>query len=78
MFRATNDDPELETVHLGQFTDAHAEDIVVLLEGADIHHWTKSSGRFSRVVFGGDWGTHLFVDSRRLDEARALAATIAN
>lgn len=69
-------DGQTRTVHLGQYTDDHAAEISELLAEADIHHWWKSTGRFARVVFGGDWGTHLFVDEERLDDARQIAATI--
>ncbi len=71
-------DGEIETVHLGQYTDDHAQEISARLGEADIHHWWKSSGRFARVLFGGDWGTHLFVDADRLDDAKAIADVIGD
>lgn len=70
------DKGHIETVHLGQFTDEHAETISAALEDAGIHHWQKSTGRFTRVVFGHEWGTRLFVDKGRLDESAAIAKGI--
>ena len=63
-------------MHLGQFTDEHADAIQVLLDGEGITHWRKRSGRVMRVLSAFDWGTHLFVDAARLDDARALAAQV--
>lgn len=64
------------TVHLGQFTDEHAETIAEALHGAGIAFWHKSSGRFTRVLFAGDWGTRLYVDESRLPEARTIAESV--
>ena len=66
----------VSTVYLGQFTDEHAEAIAKELEEAGIVWWYKQSGRLVRTLFAGDWGVRLFVDSKRLDEARALAARV--
>ena len=67
---------DVRTVELGQFTDENAELIAERLEGAAIVWYAKSSGRFGRLLFAGDWGVRLFVDQDRLEEARALAAEI--
>jgi len=66
----------VRTVELGQFEDANAERIVQRLEDAGIEWWTKGSGRFTRLVSAADWGTRVFVDAERLDEARQLATEV--
>ncbi len=63
----------VRTVELGQFEDDHAEQIRARLHEAGIVVWAKRSGAFARVLFAGDWGTRLFVDQERMDEARAIA-----
>jgi len=67
---------QVRTEELGQFTDEHAEDVAAALEGAGIVWWHKSSGRFTRLLSAGDWGTRIYVDVTRMDEARALAREI--
>jgi hypothetical protein len=64
------------TAYLGQFTDADAEQVAGALEGAGIVWWYKTSGRFARTIFAGDWGVRLFVDEARLDEARTIAEEV--
>ena len=66
----------VSTVYLGQFTDEHANAIAKELEEAGIVWWYKQSGRITRVLFAGDWGTRLFVDEKRLEEARESAARV--
>lgn len=66
------------TVELGQYLDEHAEAIAVRLEDADIVHWAKRSGGLTRLLSAGDWGTRLFVDADRLDDARRLAAEVVD
>jgi len=63
----------VRTVELGQFEDDNAHRIAEHLEAAGIVWWSKSSGRFTRFVSAADWGTRLFVDVERIDEARRLA-----
>jgi len=58
---------------LGQFTDEHAEVLLDRLEAAGIEHWVKRTGAFTRLLFAGDWGTRIFIDVARRDEARQLA-----
>lgn len=61
----------VSTVHLGQFTWEHANDIAAELEDAGIAWWYKAPGFFSQIwEFGG---VRLFVDRTRLDEAKAIA-----
>lgn len=67
---------DVRTVELGQFTDENAEAIAGALVDAGIVWYAKSSGRFGRLLFAADWGTRLFVDEARLDEARTLAAEV--
>jgi hypothetical protein len=64
---------KISTVYLGQFTEDHAEAIAKALEDAGIVWWQKGAGRLTKVLFAGDWGVRLFVDEKRLDEARAIA-----
>jgi hypothetical protein len=63
----------ITTVHLGQFTDEHANAIAGELENAGIAWWYKQPGYFSRIW---EQGTRLFVDSTRLDEAQEIARRI--
>lgn len=66
-------DPNVTTVHLGQFTREHANQIGEELERRDIVWWYKDPGYFSRVW---EFGVRLFVDRQRLDEARVIAERI--
>ena len=61
------------TVHLGQFTDEHANEIAGKLEAAGIAWWYKQPGYFSRIW---ERGTRLFVDAERLEEAKVLAREV--
>lgn len=67
----------MATRYLGQFTDEHAETIASRLEQAGIVWWHKTHGSLMRVISFHDWGTRLFVDESRMDEARAIAEEIA-
>ena len=62
--------PDVRTVHLGQFTPDHAEQLAEQLDAAGIVWWTKEPGFINRI-----WqlGVEVFVDRARLDEARAIA-----
>lgn len=66
-------DADIRTVHLGQFTHEHANDIAGELEKAGIVWWYKQPGYFSSIW---EKGTRLFVDSARLEEAQALARKV--
>lgn len=66
----------LRTVELGQFVDERAEAIAARLDEAGIVHWAKRSGGLTRWLSAADWGTRLFVDADRLEEARRLAAEV--
>lgn len=63
----------IRTVHLGQFTHEHANEIAGELEKAEIVWWYKQPGYFSSIW---EKGTRLFVDSARLEEAQAIARRI--
>ena len=64
------------TVLLGQFTDEHAEAIAEQLERAGIVWYHKTSGRVVQIMFRGEWGTRLFVERGRLDDAKAIAKRV--
>ena len=63
----------VRTVHLGQFTHEHANQIAEELEGAGIVWWYKAPGFLSQIW---EHGVRLFVDRERLEEARAIAERV--
>ena len=63
----------LTTVHLGQFTDEHANEIAGELEKLGIAWWYKQPGYFSRIW---ERGTRLFVDQARIEEATEVARRV--
>jgi hypothetical protein len=67
----TRDD--VRTVHLGQFTREHANEIAGLLEDAGIVWWYKAPGFLSQIW---EHGVRLFVDRERLDEAKTIAERV--
>jgi hypothetical protein len=58
------------TVHLGQFTRETANEIAGELEARGISWWYKEPGWLSQVW---EQGVRLFVDKRRLPEAKEIA-----
>jgi hypothetical protein len=66
-------DPNVTTVHLGQFTREAANDIAGELEEAGIVWWYKEPGWLSSLW---EFGVRLFVDKERLPEAKAIAERI--
>ena len=66
-------DPNVRTVHLGQFTWETANAIAGELESAGIVWWYKQPGWLSSL-----WepGIRLFVDRERLAEAREIALRV--
>ena len=62
--------------YLGQFTDEVANAIAGRLEEAGIAWSYKQAGFFTKIYFIGEWGTRMFVDSERLDEARTIAKSV--
>ncbi len=63
----------VDTVHLGRFSRERANEVAGALEKAEIASWYKEPGFFSQIW---EYGVRLFVDSARLDEARAIVADI--
>jgi len=66
-------DPNVTTVHLGQYTREHANAIAGELEAAGIVWWYKEPGFLSSLW---ERGVRLFVDRERLTEARQIAERI--
>lgn len=66
----------MRTVLLDQFEDDNAERVLERLDAARIEHHHKRSGGLTRVLFAGEWGTRIFVDEARLDEARSIAREV--
>jgi hypothetical protein len=66
----------VRTVQLGQFVDENADAIVEALEVEGIVHWTKRHGGLARTLFAGDWGTRIFVDADRLEQAQDITRGI--
>jgi hypothetical protein len=69
----TKDAEKISTVHLGQFTRETANEIAGELEGAGIVWWYKEPGWIAQAW---EFGVRLFVDKKRLVEAKAIAARI--
>lgn len=67
----------MRSAYLGQFTDETANEIAGLLEEAGIPWSYKQAGWLTQILFVGEWGTRLFVDASRLDEARAIVERLA-
>lgn len=63
----------MKTAYLGQYMDETANDIVEALVHADIAWTYKQASFITRALFTGEWGTRLFVDATRLDEAKEIA-----
>lgn len=63
----------VRTVHLGQFTHEHADEIAGELEAAGIVWWYKAPGFLSQIW---EHGVRLFVDRERVEEARAIAERV--
>ena len=66
----------MKTVYLGQYTDEVANRIAGELERARIPWMYKQASWVTRTLFIGEWGTRLFVDSARLDEAKGIAERV--
>ena len=60
------------SVYLGQFTDETANQIAEALHTAGIAWHYKQAGAIGKALFAGDWGTRLFVDSEKLEEAKRI------
>jgi len=66
-------DPNVTTVHLGQFSRETANEIAGELEAAGIVWWYKQPGWLSSLW---EFGVRLFVDRDRLDDAREIARRV--
>ena len=66
----------VRSTYLGQFTDEVANMIAEELEAAKIAWSYKQAGRFTRIFFIGEWGTRLFVDAERLNDAKRIAERV--
>ena len=66
----------MKTSYLGQYTDETANEIAGELERAHIPWTYKQATWVTKALFIGEWGTRLFVDSTRLDEARRIAESV--
>lgn len=66
----------MRTTYLGQYTDETANEIAGELVRAGIDWHYKQAGALARVFFAGEWGTRLYVDRERLEEARRIAERI--
>lgn len=63
----------MKSVYLGQYTDEVANVIAEELEQSQIGWSYKQAGWVTKIFFLGEWGTRMFVDSDRLDEAQKIA-----
>jgi hypothetical protein len=66
----------VRSVYLGQYTDEVANAIAGELEHAQIAWSYKQAGWITQALFVSEWGTRLFVDAERLDEAHAIAERV--
>ena len=67
---------QITTSYLGQYTDEVANKIAEALEAAEIAWTYKQASWITQALFIGEWGTRLFVDSKKLEAARAIAERI--
>ncbi|HVL82434.1 MAG TPA: hypothetical protein VM840_12670 [Actinomycetota bacterium] len=63
----------LRTVYLGQFTDELANEIAGALHDAGIAWTYKQAGAIGKALFIGEWGTRLYVDDAKIEQAREIA-----
>jgi hypothetical protein len=66
-------DPNVTTVHLGQFSRETANEIAGELEAAGITWWYKEPGWLASLW---EYGVRLFVDKTRVPEAKEIAARV--
>jgi len=66
----------MTSAYLGQYTDEVANAIAGELEAADISWSYKQASGITKIFFAGEWGTRLFVEKERLDEARTIAERV--
>ncbi len=63
----------MRSAYLGQYTDEIANVIAGELERAQIAWSYKQAGFITKILFMGEWGTRMFVDADRIDEAKRIA-----
>lgn len=68
--------PKQRSVYLGQYTDMVANEIAGALHEAGIPWHYKQSGAVGKALFIGEWGTRLYVEASRLEEAREIAGRV--
>ena len=66
-------DPDVTTVHLGQFSRETANAIAGRLEEAEIVWWYKEPGWLASLW---EQGVRVFVDKKRLAEAQVIATRV--
>jgi hypothetical protein len=66
----------MKSTYLGQYTDETANAIAEGLEHAGISWSYKQAGWLTQIFFLGEWGTRLFVEESRLEEARTIAERV--
>ena len=59
----------MKSAYLGQYTDETANAIAEQLERAGISWSYKQAGWLTQIFFMGEWGTRLFVEESRLEDA---------
>ena len=64
------------SVYLGQFPDEMANTIAGELEKAEIWWSYKQAIWITKMLFLGEWGTRLFVDGDRIDEAKEIVERV--
>jgi hypothetical protein len=64
------------SAYLGQFPDEMANAIAGELEAAEILWSYKQAIWITKVLFLGEWGTRLFVEADRIDEARQIVERV--
>lgn len=67
----------MTSAYLGQYSDEVANAIAGELEAAEISWSYKQASGITKIFFAGEWGTRLFVEKERLDEARTIAERVS-
>jgi hypothetical protein len=64
------------SAYLGQFPDDMANTIAGELEAAGILWSYKQAIWITQILFLGEWGTRMFVDAERLDDAKEIVERV--
>lgn len=70
------DKPRVSTVLLGQFSHERAEALAKELTEAEIVWWHKQAGGIAQMLFRGDWGVRLFVDSSKIPQVKEIVERV--